>query len=213
LLVFPELSLTGYELAMARAKAVRPDSSELDPLRHLATQARMVVVAGAPVLNDRDELYIAALAIYPDGSVMTYSKEHVHESEAEVFTSGPGGPVLIIEDATVSLAICADASHPQHAAKAAARGANVYAVGVMIEQDAYPRKAALLRQYAAEHRMAVLMANYSGATGGEISAGKSAVWCEDGRVVATSTGTEEALVVGTKQNGAWSGAVLSLPPL
>ena len=210
LLVFPELSLTGYELAIARSNAVRPDSSCLDPLRHLATQAHMTVVAGAPVLNDKDELHIAALAFRPDGSVVTYTKEHVHQSEEEVFTSGPGGPALLVEDATVALAICADATHPQHAANAAAGGANVYAVGVMIDEIGYVRKVSLLRNYALEHRMAVLMANYSGTTGGEVSAGKSALWSEDGQLLAASPGTEEALVVGTKQNGVWTGTVLPL---
>jgi predicted amidohydrolase len=210
LLLFPELSLTGYELTIARSHTVRPDSPELDPLRRLAADAHMTVVAGAPMLNDIDQLHITAFIFRPDGSVLTYTKEHVHQSEEHVFTSGPGGPTLLVEDATVALAICADATHPQHAAKAAARGANVYAVGVMIDENGYARKVALLRNYAVEHRMAVLLANYSGATGGEVSAGKSAIWSEDGQLVAASTGTEEALIVGMKRNGVWNGIVSSL---
>jgi predicted amidohydrolase len=210
LLVFPELSLTGYELTIARSSAVRPDSSQVDPLRHLATDAQMTVVVGAPMLNDKDELHIAAFAIRPDGSVLIYTKQHVHESEEEVFTSGPGGPALLVEDATVALAICADATHPLHAASAAARGANVYAAGVMIAEDAYARKIAFLKNHAREHRLAVLMANYSGVTGGAVSAGKSALWSEEGELVAASTGAEESLVVGMKQNGVWSGTVLRL---
>ena len=213
LLVFPELSLTGYELTLVRSKVVRPDSSDLDPLRHLATHAQMTVVVGAPVVNEKDQLHIAALALLPDGSVLTYTKQHVHQSEEGVFTSGPGGPALRVEDTTVALAICADASHPEHAASAAARGANVYAAGVMIDETGYARKVALLKKYAREHRIAVLMANYSGTTGGEVSAGKSAVWSENGQVVAGSAGTEEALVIGTKEYGVWTGIVspLSLP--
>jgi predicted amidohydrolase len=170
----------------------------------------MTVVVGAPMLNDKDQLHIAAFAIRPDGTMSIYTKQYVHQSEEEVFTSGPGGPALLVENATVALAICADATHPQHAASAAARGANVYAVGVMITEEGYARKVALLRNYALEHRMAVLMANYSGATGGEVSAGKSALWSEDGQLVAATIGTEEALVVGMKQNGCWNGIVSPL---
>ncbi len=213
LLVFPELSLTGYELAIARSNAIRPDSSVLDPLRLLATEAHMTVVVGAPVLNDNGGLHIAALAFRPDGSVVVYTKQHVHQSEEEVFTSGPGGPELLLGDATVALAICADASHPHHAARAAARGANVYAVGVMIDEGDYARKVALLEGYAREHRMAVLMANYSGATGEWVAAGKSAIWSEDGHLVAASAGTEEALVVGARQNGKWNTVVLPVPSI
>ena len=212
LLIFPELSLTGYELGVVRSHALRADSSVLDPLRELAARAQITIVVGAPLLNDEDELHIAAFALRPDGPVLTYTKEHVHQSEQPVFTSGPGGPMLHVADRTVALAICADATHPQHAAKAAARGANVYAVGVMIDEDGYVRKAALLSNYAREHGMAVLMANYSGVTGGCLSAGRSAIWSEDGRLVTSSVGTEETLVVA-ERNGAWNGCVvpLSLP--
>jgi predicted amidohydrolase len=210
LLVFPELSLTGYELALVRSNAIRPDNPELDPLRRLAMQARMTVVAGAPLLNDSNELHIGALVFRPDGSVLTYTKVHVHESELGVFTPGPGGPAVAVGATAVALAICRDASQPQHAASAAAHGANAYAVGAMITEDAYVQKAALLRGYALEHGMAVLLSNYSGVTGGDLSAGKSAIWSEDGQLVAASTGTEEALVFGMKQNGAWSGIVLPL---
>jgi predicted amidohydrolase len=211
LLVFPELSLIGYEPALARSNPVRPDTAELDPLRELATRAQMIVVVGAPVPNEKGQLHIAALSLHPDGQVLTYTKEHVHQSEEHVFTSGPGGPFLRAGDADVALAICADVSHPEHAAKAAARGAKVYAAGVMLTEDAHWRKVALLKNYAIEHRMAVLMANYSGVTAEGVSSGKSAIWSEEGALVAAHTGTEEALVVARKHNGVWSGKVLPLP--
>jgi len=208
LLVFPELSLTGYEPVIARANAIRPDNPGLDPLRRLAEQARMTVVAGAPLLNDQGELHIAAFAIRPDSSVSTYIKEYLGESEKVIFTPGPGGAAMLVENANIALAICADTTHPQHAARAAARGANVYAAGVLVTDDAYARDTALLKRYALEHKMAVLMANYSVATGGWVSAGKSAIWSEDGKLVAASRGTEDALVIGSRQNGAWEGFVL-----
>jgi predicted amidohydrolase len=210
LLVFPELSLTGYELDLARANAIRPDNPVLTPLHDLAEREQMTVVAGAPLLNDKHELHIAALAFQPDRSLSVYTKEYVHESESGVFTSGPGGPTLTVEQATIALSICADASHPKHAARAAECGAHVYAVGAMITSDAYPRKTALMKNYAIEHRMAVMMANYSGITGGSESAGRSAIWSEDGREVAVSAGSEEALVVGKKERGAWTGTVSPL---
>ena len=211
LLVFPELSLTGYEPAIARANAVRPDSSGLDPLRRLAEDAHMTIVVGAPVLNQRDELHIAALAIGPDRSVSTYTKQHLHPGEERVFAPGPGGPTLLVEDAHVALAICADTTHPTHAANAAARGAYIYAASVLVTESGYAPDTALLRNYALEHRMCVLMANHSGATGGWVSAGKSAIWSEDGGLVAASEGTEEAVVVGVRRNGEWDGIVLPVP--
>ena len=208
LLVFPELSLTGYELAIARANALHPESAVLEPLRRLAEDAQITMVAGAPVMNESGELNIGAIAIRPDGSASLYTKEHTHHSEEGVFRPGRGGSVLLVKDAAVALAICADAKQPQHAARAAAAGANIYAASVMITEEEYSPKAALLESYARQHRMATLMANYSGETGGSVPAGRSAVWSENGLLVAASTGTEEALVVGRKDDGAWSGFVL-----
>jgi predicted amidohydrolase len=211
LLVFPELSLTGYERALARANAVSPDDRVLYPLRQLAERTGMTVVAGAPIRNGNGELNIAAFAFRPDGSASTHTKQHLHPGEETVFTAGLGGPTLTVEGATIALAICADTSHPLHAANAAARGAQVYAAGVLIGEKGYATDAALLKQYAMEHRMAVLLANYSGTSGGWVSAGKSAIWSEDGAVVAASAGAGEALVIGRKRDGQWDGAVLPVP--
>ena len=210
LLVFPELSLIGYELTLAQANAIDPDSAALDCLREFTARTEMTVVVGAPVPNLNGDVHAAAFAIRPDGTVLIHTKVHVHESELAAFVPGPGGEVFHVGEATVGLAICRDASFAEHAASAAARGANVYAAGVMIDEAGYARKVPLLEDYARRHKMAVLMANYSGMTGGEQSAGKSAIWSEDGRVVAASTGTEESLIVGRKHEGEWSGTLVRL---
>src|SRR5687767_2702776 len=60
MLIFPELSLTGYELSLGRSHAIHPASAALDPLRRLAVDSHMTVVVGGPALNDRDELNIGA---------------------------------------------------------------------------------------------------------------------------------------------------------
>jgi predicted amidohydrolase len=168
----------------------------------------MTVVVGVPELDAQDELRIGAFALCPDGSISTYTKEHLHPGEERVFVRGRGGPMLRVAEASVALAICADTLHPGHAASAAARGANVYAAGVLIGEKGYAADAALLAQYALQHTMVVLMANHSGPTGGWVPAGKSAIWSEDGRIVAASEGTEEALVIGGKRGGWWDGMVV-----
>lgn len=168
----------------------------------------MTVVAGAPVFGPAHELLIGALVFRADGSVFIHTKEYLHPGEESVFAAGSGGPVLPIEDAAVALAICADTTHPEHAASAAARGANLYAAGVLITESGYGPDTAQLTAYAREHRMAVLMANHGAATGGWEPAGKSAIWSEAGEIVAAAGGLGEALIVGRKQGGVWDGAVL-----
>jgi hypothetical protein len=61
--------------------------------------------------------------------------------------------------------------------------------------------------------MATLMPNYSGATGEWVSAGKSAIWSENGMLVTVSGGTGEELVVATRRSAVWDGVVLPVPLL
>ncbi|MBL8179092.1 MAG: carbon-nitrogen hydrolase family protein [Bryobacterales bacterium] len=211
MVVFPELSLTGYELGLARTHAVRPDSGLLHDLRQLAAESAMSIVVGAPLHAPGPALHIGAIILQPDGNVATYRKVYVHASEQGVFAPGPGGADIRLPDASAALAICADASEPLHAAGAAQRGVALYAVGAMIEERAYARKSASLAEYARQHRMAVLLANYCGSTGGEVSAGGSAVWSEQGSVVVAARGGEAALVIASRENGAWRGKVKPVP--
>lgn len=195
LVVFPELSLTGYELRLAASCVVSSRSGTLDPLRQVAEDCGLTVVAGAPVANARGGLFIGALVFRPGEAVSVYMKVHVHASERHVFAPGEGGPLLAFPDAQVALAICADASHPEHAAGSWERGAQVYAASVMIVEEEYERKAALMARYAAEHQMATVLANSSGSNGGFVSAGRSAIWRAGGTLAAIACGAGVELVV------------------
>jgi len=93
---------------------------------------------------------------------------------------------------------------------AAARGASIYAAGVLITDKGYAADAGLFGRYASEHGMACVMANYAAPTGGWVPAGKSAIWCAGGRRVVAAEGTEQALVVATRESGAWRGAVVKV---
>jgi predicted amidohydrolase len=208
LLVFPELSLTGYEPAIARTRTLAPGDARLNPLRELAARFRMAVVAGAPMASADDRCRLAAFAFLPDGSVSTYTKQHLHPGEEVFFEPGSGSDLLHVGGETVALAICADANHPEHAAGAASRGATVYAAGVLITEKGYAADARLFERYAAQHGMTVLMANHAAPTGGWTPAGKSAIWRPGGQRVVAAGGTERALVVATREAGGWRGAVV-----
>jgi predicted amidohydrolase len=211
LLVFPELSLTGYEPTLARANSVHPQDPRLNALRHLAERANVTIIVGAPVSDERGELHIGAIAICADGSSSTYTKQYLHDGEEKIFSPGVGGAMLRVGTASVALAICADTTHPQHAAEAKERGAGIYAAGVLITENGYEADTALLRAYSLQYGMVVLMANHSAPTGGWVPAGKSAIWSENGQLLVASIGIQEALVIARKNGHVWKGEVLSLP--
>jgi len=59
LLVFPEMSLSGYEPSMARDNTISPPDPRLDPLKDLAQRAHMSIVVGAPILSPKQEVHLA----------------------------------------------------------------------------------------------------------------------------------------------------------
>ena len=207
LVLFPELSLTGYDRSLTTADAIVTSDARLQPLRNLARARDIVVVAGAPFAAPAG-LHIAAIVFAPDGTVGTYVKQHVPAGEAATFVPGRGGAPLVIGDEVVGLAICADISQPGHARAAVKGGATVFAASCLISEDGYAADAALLRCAAADHQVLVLMANYGGPSGAWPSAGKSAVWSATGELLACAPAAGEALVVATRSRGRWTGEVV-----
>lgn len=211
LLVFPELSLTGYERGLAAELAIAPDARVLQPLRDFAREVGVTSVVGMPIrLSDDSPVLIGALVLGADGSLEIYSKQHLHPGEEVAFAPGTGGSTLKIGTDTVALAVCADFSHASHAAAAARQGADLYAAGVLITESGYAPDTALLQGYARTHSMAVLMANHGGATGGWESAGRSAIWALDGSLVAAAPGTGNLMVVARRNADGWKGQIVAV---
>ena len=160
LIVFPELSLTGYEPDLAESHHLEPSDSRLDPFQEMADKHSMKILVGAPY-RDGENAHIAAFLYRPCETPMVYTKHHLHDGEEKYFKPGTRGLSFDVSGEKVSVAICADIAHPEHAENAAANGATLYAAGVLITPGGYEADAALLQGYAEEHNMIVVMANYA----------------------------------------------------
>ncbi|MDI2590485.1 carbon-nitrogen hydrolase family protein [Pseudomonas sp. 681] len=211
LLVFPELSLTGYERGLAAELAILPDAAVLQSLRDFAREVGVTTVVGMPIRLSHDSpVLIGALVLGADGSLGVYSKQHLHDGEELAFAPGTGGSTLTIGTDTVALAVCADFSHASHAAAAAEQGADIYAAGVLITEGGYAPDTSLLQGYAGEHSMVVLMANHGGVTGGWASAGRSAIWAADGSLIAAAPGAGNLVVMARRDAAGWQGQVIAV---
>jgi predicted amidohydrolase len=203
-LVFPELSLSGYELAQLGSCTLQPDDPLLAPIRQLARANAMTVVLGAPIPSDSPLPYIGAISCFPDGRCAVYRKQYLDPSEVAFATQGERGVSLHrVKGESFSLAICADTNHEQHARDAAATGASLYLAGVLVSQAGYPQDSANLQRYAASYGMTTLMANHAGPSGPYVSAGRSAIWSADGTLLVEAPGPGSYLLMAT--NGAHGG--------
>jgi predicted amidohydrolase len=209
LVVFPELSLTGYEPELACGLILAPDDERLRELVEATRRHGLTVIAGAPIASGEDKPHLGAL-IFGPGTPLVYAKQHLHPGEERHFTPGDRACVVDVKGVPVGVAICADISQASHPREAAAGGATLYVAGAVVTERGYATDAGLLRQYASRHRMAVALANHSAPTGAWVPAGKSAIWDESGQVVACADGTEEALVIAAKTPTQWQGRVVRL---
>ena len=205
LLLFPELSLCGYELPLLRDCLLTPDDARLAPLRNATMATGMRIIAGAPLADDRDALpCIAAFSFLPDGTATVYRKQYLHAGGELHARPGPmGAHCQQLNGQRYAQAICADATHYQHAADAAADGATIYLAGVLISEAGYANDAAKLQRYASDFGMGVLMANHAAPSGGYAVAGRSAWWSPGGVLVAEVAGPGSALLVVDGQGGAY----------
>jgi len=207
LLMFPELSLSGYELPQLRALSMTPDDARLAPIRAAATAAGMTVIAGAPTLDAGAALpCIASFEFRPDGSATVYRKQHVHSSEQAYAQSGPAGAHCgSVGDRRYAHAICFDLKHQTHAAAAVDAGATLYLASVLVSKDGYASDSGKLRQYAEEFKVGTLLANHAAPSGGYDAAGRSAFWAPGGALVAQTEGPGSHLLIIREVNGSWQG--------
>jgi predicted amidohydrolase len=210
LVVFPELSLTGYEPTLAADVAVHPDDPRLRELQDQATELQVVILAGCPIRSTGEKPFLGMLIFQPGASVAVYRKRFVHSSELPYFLASHDSVVLPVEGVPVGLAICADISNPAHAADAARQGARVYAAGVAKTPDDMDRANANMQAHARTHRMLALMANHASATGGLPTGGRSAVWDESGSLLACAAAEGEQLVVACQREDGWTATAIGL---
>lgn len=221
-LVFPELSLTGYELDLADELAFSERDARLAPLAELAASYEMTLIVGAPA-RIGVELYIGAFIISPEGALDVYTKHHlgafpasanpggvVPAAEATIFHPGSRNPVVRLGDKTAAVAVCADTGHPSHAGLAAERGATAYLASMFVIPSDYAVETAGLRSYAERHAMAVVLANFGGPSGGLPSGGRSAISSDRGDLLVQLEAGGAGVAIATEGDAGWRAQTIIL---
>jgi predicted amidohydrolase len=84
LLVFPELSLTGYEPTLAKALTIEQDDPRLDDLQALSDAGGITIGAGVPTKQENG-ICISMLLFQPHQARRIYSKSYLHPDEETFF--------------------------------------------------------------------------------------------------------------------------------
>ncbi|WP_305785159.1 carbon-nitrogen hydrolase family protein [Symbioplanes lichenis] len=182
--IFPELSLTGYELD---APAVAMDDPRLRPLIEACAETGTVAVASAPV----EERFLALLAVDGAGARVAYRKMNLAGHEPGHFRPGPAPAVLEVDGWRLGLALCKDTGVPAHQEQTAALGIDAYVAGALDRAEDAVVHEQRARRISTEHGVWVAIASFAGPTGdGYVdNAGRSGIWSPDGELV-TRAGAE-----------------------
>ncbi|MFI8365735.1 carbon-nitrogen hydrolase family protein [Streptomyces sp. NPDC085466] len=182
--VFAELSLTGYDTALIRedpALVLAEDDPRLEPVRAACRAAGAAAVVNGPVRGAGPLPGLATLVIGPDGSTLArYDKRHLyHGDERDTFAAGTADGRFALDGLRFALATCYDNRFPELAERAAADGCSVYLASSMLDaandsfETVYPVR-------AREFGLFVALGNSLGPSEVGEGGGGAGVWGPDG---------------------------------
>ena len=193
-LFFPELSLTGYEPALARELAKDPNDPLFDQFQEISDAHGLTLGIGAPTKADSG-IRVSMLVFQPSRPKQVYSKQQLHADELPYFVSGKEQMMLTVNNEKVAPAICYESLQTSHVDTAAGLGAEVYIASVAKSQNGVDKAIKHYPAIARKHAMPVLMSNCLGFCDNFLSVGRSAVWTKHGRLAGQLDDKNEGILV------------------
>ncbi len=116
LIVFPECSLTGYDLGrLGKFKEARNDKTlrnAIDVIHNTVIKKDSAAVIGTPLL-DKGRLFNCSCFLNPDGSRTWYKKQCLTQEENSLFVAGDVPGIYTIRDCHIGVLVCRDQSHEE----------------------------------------------------------------------------------------------------
>lgn len=100
--IFPELSITGYEPELSKELATNQDDSRFDDFQRIADPKQITIGVGVPTKKNTG-ICISMILFQPHQARQTYSKKYLHSDEEELFISGQSFTGLIGKKQTLPL--------------------------------------------------------------------------------------------------------------
>ena len=197
LIVFPEMSDTGYSMPVIKAHAQPWSEGAVPALRETARELSLNIICG---LSERegDCIYNAQVAIDARGEIAAkYRKTHLFApgDEDETFAAGTGFTTFAHGPWRLGLSICYDLRFPEvYRTLACELGANV-----LVNSAAWPfprveHLRILATARAIENQSYLVLANRVGTDAGVTCCGSSAIIDPSGAIIAAASPDRDELV-------------------
>ena len=198
LAVFPELFLSGYDLAQAPSLALEAGAAEIDPVRNAAAETGTAVIVGFVERGAAGAVHNSVLVVDAAGAVAAvYRKLQLFGAERDAFDPGDQLLVVSLAGSRVGLLICFDAEFPELARALAAKGAQMLVTTAANMRPYYGDHELATRARALDNRRPHVYVNRVGTEAGMQFVGGSRVIAPDGTVRMQFPEQDEAVSIAT----------------
>ncbi|WP_111672074.1 carbon-nitrogen hydrolase family protein [Algoriphagus litoralis] len=193
LIIFPELSITGYEPDLAQSLAMELSNSSFDPFQEAADRLGISIGIGMPTPAS-EGVQISMLIFQPGQERSQYAKQLLHSDELPYFVCGRSQTLLSVKGKIIALGICYESMQREQVVPALLQ-ADCYIASVAKDQKGLEKAYVFYAQIASEFRKPILMVNSLGFQDNFFAAGQSAVWDQKGYILAALDGEQEGLLL------------------
>ena len=194
MIVFPELSITGYEPKLAENLAMDAFDPRLDPIKAASATLSITISAGLP-LKTTGLPRIGMATFFPNGEIQLYAKQKLHSDELSFFTSGAEPTVLRVNGTRITPGICYETCFNEPFQQAKSMCADVYLASVAKPLanivDAYEHYAKVAKQFS----IVTVLSNCVGPADNFTCCGRSAAWDTRGNLLASMGENETGLLL------------------
>lgn len=194
LIVFPELSLTGYEPTLVKNLAMDEGDARLNDFQAISDANGITIAVGAPTKDDED-IPISLLLFQPSTARYAYSKIYLHRDEEPFFVQGRSSPHMRVKETNVALAICYEISVAEHLDSVMKSPPALYVASVVKFVNGFDKALARLSGIARDGSMPVVMSNSVEISDGKPCAGRASAWNRDGSLAAQLNDSDEGLLL------------------
>ncbi len=193
-IIFPELSITGYEPNLSKELATTQNDNRFDDFQKISDTKHITIGVGMPTKSNSGIL-ISMIIFQSHKPRQTYSKQYLHPDEYPYFINGQDQILLTENKNKISLAICYELSVSEHSENAYKSGAEIYIASVAKSVNGVEKAIKTLSDIANKYLMTVLLSNCIGHCDNFECGGKTSIWNNKGVLAGQLDNTNEGIII------------------
>ena len=194
MIFFPELSITGYEPALAKDLAINENDERFCNFQTISNKNNITIGIGMPLKIDAG-IKISMILFQPNTIKQIYSKQQLHTDEFPYFVKGDDQIILTIKDKKIAPAICYESLQWSHSENANKLGAEIYMASVAKSQNGIDKAMIHYPAVAKKFSMPVLLSNCVGYCDDFKGVGQSSVWTKQGNLAGKLDDKSEGILI------------------